>query len=137
ADVMIWSVDKDSRVTACNNHFKQVAKQLFGLNVELGTDLQQAFRHLVPQELLAEFEEKRAEALAGTALHHEAQVLRKDGSTSWIEFFVSPIRTEGVIKEISCLAHDITEKKRAEQEMRESLREKEALLKEVHHRVKN
>ena len=42
-----------------------------------------------------------------------------------------------MINEVSCLAHDITEKKKSEQAIMESLREKEVLLKEVHHRVKN
>jgi two-component sensor histidine kinase len=58
--------------------------------------------------------------------------------TIWIETFLNPILMEdGSIKEISCISHEITEKKASESQIRQSLKEKEVLLKEVHHRVKN
>ena len=39
--------------------------------------------------------------------------------------------------EVSGIAHNITEKKHVQQRMELSLKEKEILLREVHHRVKN
>ncbi len=62
--------------------------------------------------------------------------MRKDGTEVPIEIGLNPIRTiEGSFVLASII--DITERKRAEQVTKDSLSEKETLLKEVHHRVKN
>lgn len=44
---------------------------------------------------------------------------------------------EGKVKQTYCVFVDITEKKLAHEEIQRQLREKEMLLKEVHHRIKN
>ncbi len=62
--------------------------------------------------------------------------LRKDGTEVPIEIGLNPIRSgEGIFVLASII--DITERKRAELAVRTSLVEKETLLKEIHHRVKN
>lgn len=61
---------------------------------------------------------------------------KKDGSELPVEISLSPLETEqGVL--IMSIIRDITDRRKAEEQIKNSLREKEALLKEIHHRVKN
>ncbi len=63
---------------------------------------------------------------------------RKDGSEFPIDLSTSVIHDdEGCPRALVGVATDITERRHAEAQIRESLREKDLLLKEVHHRVKN
>jgi PAS domain S-box-containing protein len=66
----------------------------------------------------------------------EIKIMRRDGLNVDVEATagVSYYRGKKVIQEIQ---RDITERKRAEEKIRASLKEKEVLLKEIHHRVKN
>lgn len=62
--------------------------------------------------------------------------LRRDGSEVPIEIGLNPIRTEEGLFVLAAIV-DITARKRSEDLLRGSLREKETLLREIHHRVKN
>ncbi len=66
----------------------------------------------------------------------ESVVKRRDGGTFPVETSIRYV-THGNKDYIVAVARDITERKRADQKIKESLHEKELLLKEIHHRVKN
>lgn len=67
---------------------------------------------------------------------YESYGFKKDGTKFMLE--ISHISWEIKNEKFYCgIIRDITDQKRAENEIKDSLREKEALLKEIHHRVKN
>jgi PAS domain S-box-containing protein len=74
----------------------------------------------------------------GEAINEELSLLRRDGSEVPVLFTAHPVLDRsGAVNGIVEMAVDISERKRAERAIEQSLREKEVLLQEIHHRVKN
>ncbi|UZP68857.1 response regulator [Desulfovibrio mangrovi] len=68
----------------------------------------------------------------------EHRIVRPDNTLRWIRGRAFPVEDDrGVPYRIVGIADDITNRKTSEEKIRSSLKEKETLLKEVHHRVKN
>jgi PAS domain S-box-containing protein len=67
---------------------------------------------------------------------YEIRIVRKDGEVRHLQVFRKKILWDGE-RQFQVLYSDITDRKQAEEQIKASLREKEILLREVHHRVKN
>jgi PAS domain S-box-containing protein len=97
------------------------------------------FMDLVAPENLPELTDRFRRAIAGEAIspHVWAEMIRKDGSRVPIELSMANlVLDERIIGRVG-VARDITDRQHAEEQIRASLLEKEVLLKEIHHRVKN
>ncbi|BAZ33370.1 two-component sensor histidine kinase [Cylindrospermum sp. NIES-4074] len=69
--------------------------------------------------------------------NYEVHNLKKDGTSFWCMGTSSVFEHPEHGTVFVAVQQDITEKKQAEEQIKASLREKEVLLKEIHHRVKN
>ncbi len=83
-----------------------------------------------------EITDKTLRILAGEILNFESIHIRKDGYKFPVEVSARLIKVKEKPIMIS-IVRDITERKQAEELIKAALKEKEILLKEIHHRVKN
>ncbi|MDZ7756600.1 PAS domain S-box protein [Rhodohalobacter sp.] len=70
----------------------------------------------------------------------EAEILNytKDGRTFWNNFSLAPVKDKfGKYTHWIIIGRDVSDYKQNEKELKESIKEKETLLAEIHHRVKN
>ena len=68
----------------------------------------------------------------------EYRIVRPDGEVRWVRDRAFPITNEsGEVYRVAGVVDDVTERKQSLEQITTSLHEKEVLLKEIHHRVKN
>jgi two-component sensor histidine kinase len=68
---------------------------------------------------------------------YETEALDKDGSKIWFQTYVGPMLIGNEVVGLTVFTRDISERIESEEKIKKSLKEKEILLQEVHHRVKN
>ena len=97
-----------------------------------------AYRKLIAPEHVAAVDEARGKQRRGEQTEVEFQIHRPDGQVRWL-VARSGSMTDSRGEPLVCgITEDITERKLREQRrLDESLRQRDALVREVHHRIKN
>ena len=138
ANSVIVKYDMSGRIT----FFNQFAQSLFGYSEEevLGRrGVETINMPLDPADRL-KVETMLEEILENTEeyAYNENENFRRDGTALWVAWTNAPLYDTGGRKAgILCIGNDKTRQKRAEDLLKQSLKEKELLLQEIHHRVKN
>jgi PAS domain S-box-containing protein len=129
---VIYLMDPESRFLLINRQFERLF-QVTNAQV-VGQPLEAVFS----EELAAAFRANNRRVLeAGTAQEFEELAPHDDGLHTYISIKVPLYDTNGTTYALCGISTDITERKGAEEALKAALHEKEVLLKEVYHRIKN
>lgn len=137
----VWLMDKKFRLTfiSPSSERKRGFSQKELLDMPFPRHLTSDSKIIFEKTFAEVFTEERlADKELPVSATTELEILMKDGSAYWAETTLSLIR-DGSGKPFGYvgMARDVTGRKRAEEKILASLHEKEILLREIHHRVKN
>lgn len=130
---VILYVDNSDRIIFVNDN----AIKMFGY--EKGELIGQVAGELLAEEGYRDFLKDRIKLRRhGFTDRYEAQMLTKHGEKLWVEISSAPLKdVNGKIIGSIGIHSDITDRKKYENTIESSLKQKDMLLKEIHHRVKN
>jgi PAS domain S-box-containing protein len=130
---LIASVDAEGIIVDCNQQIQNV------LGYTKDEIIGQSMTKIIHPDFLAKAQDSLSEILnRGFSYDKESKMVRKDGTLIDVSINSSALRDEaGKYMKTIYIIDDITERKQAEEELMAALREKEVLIREVHHRVKN
>jgi PAS domain S-box-containing protein len=115
-DDIIASYDSELRLLAYNPACAEIYRRLFG--VELSSGLRTL--DLLSEPMRGFWEANNARALAGKSFSVEFSLPAPDGQPRFFESLFNPIRDHDQVIGLSTFSRDITERKQAEQALRES-----------------
>lgn len=132
----IWTINKEEKLTSFNKNYYDLVTSLYNTKPYVGLVLDRGVLSNDRQYTMM-LKLNYAKAFNGQATSFEIETYDKEQKRVYLEIFFNPIYENGNVVEVSGIAHNVTEKKQVQQRMELSLKEKEILLREVHHRVKN
>jgi PAS domain S-box-containing protein len=111
---LIWSVNKGLQLTSFNRNYIQMIEAQLGEAPTLQTSASKLSWRMIGVDNQRLLEERYRRAFRGIAQNFEMHFVTPRGET-FLECHLNPITLAGgVIEEVSCIARDITNRKRAE-----------------------
>ena len=136
-NMIMFTMDSADRVNAYNKNFKNIFEYDFGLTFDHSKSFVEHISRVVDEEPYQGQLRLFLRAMEGKPQQFELPLKTTHGESRWYQVFLNPVSLGEDQREISCIAYDITERKEIDRAIRSALKEKEVLLQEVHHRVKN
>lgn len=136
-NLMMWTMNLQGELTSFNNNFVRWLEHDFDYKPKVGDDIINRIAKGVNENAYQGQLQTFGEAFTGEPRQFEVPLMSAEGMAMWYQVFVNPVRIGNKMEEVSCLAYDITDRKEIDRKILASLKEKEVLLQEVHHRVKN
>lgn len=132
----IWTVDRENKLVSFNKNYTGLIKKIYDTSPQIGEPLNRG-KMVGDDQYIRNIERNYSKAFKGEKMNFELELSGKNNEKVCLDVFLNPVFDKDKIVEVSGIAHDITSTKQNEEKLTFSLREKEVLLKEVHHRVKN
>ena len=132
----IWTINAKQKLTSFNKNYFELVESIYNTKPYVGFILDRGvLRSDKDYNEVLEYNYKKA--FSGNSANFEMEILDKNYNKIYLEVFLNPVYHNKTVEEVSGIAHNITDKKLNHQRVEQSLKEKDVLLKEVHHRVKN
>ena len=133
-DDLILIGDQNGVPVIYNSAYARMIKKVLGLDMAPGV---KPHRYLKSEDSRAFWREQHQRVLAGEAFRKDYSYRDPDGNVIHLEVLFHPIVRDGEVKGFAEVTRDITDRKMDEMKLKDALNEKDVLLKELHHRVKN
>ena len=134
-DIHILSIDKQYRYLFFNNAHKNAMREVWETTPETGVNILTLLPDKKHRDRVKIYYDR---ALGGEIIRQNSKFTDRYGKIKYYDNISAPIHdAKGEITGITVFTINITDKEIAAEQINRSLAEKEVLLKEIHHRVKN